>query len=108
MRLFLADQVQCGYYGPTGQTWIFKHLCDTFKINDSKSIPISKIKPLSLTDFIELVLTPEAALILIAEDLKRNLENAKDLKHVTKVLHKSVEFGKAIHNQDMDNEIFQV
>jgi hypothetical protein len=57
------------------------------------------MKPLSRTDYIQLILVPEACLCLIAEDQMLNLEDPLDEHEARRILEDSQEFGKIVHDE---------
>lgn len=56
-----------------------------------------KAFPQSVNDFIQLVLVPETALLLIAQDQKLNVEYGEQLKQAERILRESSEFGNTVH-----------
>ncbi len=94
-----AEKSQCGYYGITGYNWIFKFLLDKFH-----SLEPSLVHPLTILEFIQLVLIPEAALVLIAEDYQWNVD--KEKKKTLKILASSHEFGNIIHFETNDDILY--
>ena len=108
VQMLGAVKSQCGYYGNTGYSWIFKFLLVTYRADSSSPLKPSLAHPLTLIEFIQLVLIPEAALVLIAEDYNLNLENAKDIKRVLKILKKSSEFGQVMYPDSQDDLIHSI
>ena len=93
-----AEKSQCGYYGITGYNWIFKYLLDKFN-----SIKPSLVHPLTVIEFIQLVLVPEAALVLIAQDYQLDLDKKK--KKVLKLLDDSHQFGNLVYAEANDDAL---
>jgi len=59
----------CGYYGWTGTNLIFSEVLELFPEKELN------VAPIPYYDFVELVLVPETAVCLIAEDFKLNLDD---------------------------------
>ncbi|KAJ3325851.1 hypothetical protein HDV06_002236 [Boothiomyces sp. JEL0866] len=95
-KFLKIEQAQCGYYGWTGSNYIFKELLRIFKVEKSILTP-ERAFPQSVNDFIQLVLVPETALLLIATDQKLNIEDSQHLIEAETILKESNEFGNIVH-----------
>ncbi|KAI0741663.1 RTC4-like domain-containing protein [Daedaleopsis nitida] len=85
------NKTQPGYYGELGYVIIHQTLCDLFPPTDFH--PDATL-PLTPSDFIALILVPEAAVHLIIEDL--SLSRSKAIE----TLRDSVEYGVAMFPAD--------
>ncbi|EJF64057.1 hypothetical protein DICSQDRAFT_81010, partial [Dichomitus squalens LYAD-421 SS1] len=85
------NKTQPGYYGELGYVIIHQTLCDLFPPADFH--PDATL-PLTPSDFISLVLVPEAAMRLIMEDLSLPRDQAIE------TLRESVEYGVAMFPVD--------
>ncbi|KAF8124444.1 nuclear condensing complex subunit [Boletus edulis] len=78
------EKSQPGYYGEQGSAIIHQTLFDLFP---PSAFNMSLVEPLTLIEFIQLVLVPEVAIRLIAEDLSVNMDEA------LRTLHDSAKYG---------------
>jgi thiamine monophosphate synthase len=90
------ENAQCGYYGLRGSHSLFRSLCELYP---STSEWVEKMQPLSRTDYIQLILVPEACLCLIAQDQMLHLEDALDEHEARRILEDSCDFGKIVHDE---------
>ncbi|KAJ2936028.1 hypothetical protein H1R20_g1066, partial [Candolleomyces eurysporus] len=78
----------CGYYGELGFQIFSMMLQQMFP---SESVDLASVKPLSWNDMIDKFLVPEAAVLLIMEDMSLLWEDAVDVLHASRV------YGNAAH-----------
>ncbi|KAJ3277191.1 hypothetical protein HDV01_000243 [Terramyces sp. JEL0728] len=98
-KFLKIEQAQCGYYGWTGSNFIFKALIGMFKSQKS-ILTADRVYPQTINDYIQLVLVPETALCLIAEDFDYDLDQRDPLKNAERILRQSSEFGNIVHGMD--------
>ncbi len=107
--LIIADQSKieniekstAGYYGWTGTSVIFDELLKMFTKKDIQS----QIHPITFNDFLQLVLVPETALCMIAEDWKGDFDLDKDYTALLYIYNDSIEFGKTVHEETIEPQI---
>ncbi|OSX64116.1 hypothetical protein POSPLADRAFT_1137777 [Postia placenta MAD-698-R-SB12] len=88
------DKTQPGYYGELGYMIINQTIYNLFP---PASFHADSTLPLTPTDFIALVLVPEAAVSLITEDMKQTRQEA------IATLRESAEYGVAMFPDDHDS-----
>ncbi len=69
-----------------------------FLLIDKDILTRDKTKPLEPFEYISQVLVPETAIILISQDLKVSLENARE------IMNDSLKFGNYVHDIDINND----
>eukprot|EP00842_Homolaphlyctis_polyrhiza_P001426 jgi/Hompol1/2284/HPOL_005926-RA len=108
-KLSRISQTQCGYYGWRGSRVIFRTIQSMFRGANSE-LRQSTTAPQSVTDYIQNVLIPEAALRLIAQDFGLDLDISEQYIRAKSILDDSAEFGSFVHadQADSDNEAEQV
>ncbi|KAJ3154958.1 hypothetical protein HDU86_004477 [Geranomyces michiganensis] len=101
--LATADIPAAGYYGPKGASAIASTLFDEFLAPSCGPPPLSSFEaaPLTPIEFLQDVLVPEAALLLIKEDLKEKGRTA-DQASALATLVESAAYGAALFPDDDD------
>ncbi|KAJ7435289.1 hypothetical protein FB451DRAFT_966820, partial [Mycena latifolia] len=95
------DRVQPGYYGEIGFDILYNVLCDMFPLVD---IPPAVVHPLTPHEFIQRILVSEAAMQLIANDLKLDLGKRDEKKKAVEVLRESARYGAMKFPVDSSDE----
>ncbi|KAJ3305610.1 hypothetical protein HDV03_001255 [Kappamyces sp. JEL0829] len=96
-RMHHMDRAQCGYYGLTGSNLIFTFLISRYKTPASPLTP-ARASPLSVVDYIQLILVPEASLLLIAQDRGWDLRREKGYSQAVQVWTDSSAFGDVVYD----------
>ncbi|KAJ7461943.1 hypothetical protein FB451DRAFT_964949, partial [Mycena latifolia] len=94
-------RVQPGYYGEIGFDILYNVLCDMFPLVD---ILPAVVRPLTPHEFIQQIMVPEAAMRLIADDLKLDLAKRDEKKKAVEVLRESARYGAMKFPVDSSDE----
>ena len=93
------DKYSCGYYGTKGSHLIFQVLLEMFcKPSSRMKITDRTAKPLKAAEYLDQVLVPETAALLISKDQRCSLDKARE------VLSQSRDYGLLKFGEDGDEE----
>ena len=87
-------------FNQTGMNAIYREI---LKLFNSKELLAKKAAPLEVADYIQLVLVPEMAICLIAEDM--NYDFNRDYDQLCEILEESNEYGRIVNDCIEDEPI---